>query len=131
MPFALALIILLALLAVFQLALVCGAPLGHFAWGGQHRVLPARMRVGSLIAIVIYALIALVSLDRIGAIQVFPNAVAVVAMWVIVAYFALGIAMNAMSKSRSERAVMVPLTIVLTVLSLLIALGFGEMAIAA
>ena len=131
MPFALALIVLLALLAVFQLALVCGAPLGHFAWGGQHRVLPARMRVGSLIAIVIYALIALVSLDRIGAIQVFPNAVAVVAMWVIVAYFALGIAMNAMSKSRSERAVMVPLTIVLTVLSLLIALGFGEMAIAA
>ena len=89
------------------------------------------MRVGSLIAIVIYALIALVSLDRIGAIQVFPNAVAVVAMWVIVAYFALGIAMNAMSKSRSERAVMVPLTIVLSVLSLLIALGFGEMAIAA
>ena len=131
MPFALALIVLLALLAVFQLALVCGAPLGHFAWGGQHRVLPARMRVGSLIAIVIYALIALVSLDRIGAIQVFPNAVAVVAMWVIVAYFALGIAMNAMSKSRSERAVMVPLTIVLTVLSLLVALGFGEMAIAA
>ena len=131
MPFALALIVLLALLAVFQLALVCGAPLGHFAWGGQHRVLPARMRVGSLIAIVIYALIALVSLDRIGAIQVFPNAVAVTAMWVIVAYFALGIAMNAMSKSRSERAVMVPLTIVLTVLSLLIALGFGEMAIAA
>lgn len=131
MPFALALIVLLALLAVFQLALACGAPLGHFAWGGQHRVLPARMRVGSLIAIVIYALIALVSLDRIGAIQVFPNAVAVVAMWVIVAYFALGIAMNAMSKSRSERAVMVPLTIVLTVLSLLIALGFGEMALAA
>ena len=32
MPFALALTVVLAALAVFQLALVFGAPLGRFAW---------------------------------------------------------------------------------------------------
>ena len=55
MAAALALTVLLALLAVFQLALALGAPLGHFAWGGAHRVLPRRLRIGSLVSIVIYA----------------------------------------------------------------------------
>ena len=43
MPYALALTVVLAALAIFQLALVFGAPLGHFAWGGQHRVQAAHM----------------------------------------------------------------------------------------
>ncbi|MEW9873186.1 hypothetical protein [Arthrobacter sp. HS15c] len=38
---------LLAALAVFQAALIAGAPLGRFAWGGQHDVLPAKLRIGS------------------------------------------------------------------------------------
>lgn len=130
MPFALALTVVLSLLAIFQLALALGAPLGRFAWGGQHRVLPQRMRVGSIVSILIYALIALCALDRAGAIDVFPDIVSAVAMWVIFGYFALGVVLNAISKSKPERAVMVPITIVLTVLSLLIALGYGAKALA-
>jgi hypothetical protein len=38
-------------------------------------------------------------------------------------YFALGIVMNAMSRSKPERYTMTPVAIVLTVLSLIIALG--------
>ena len=48
--------LLMAALALFQLTLVLGAPLGHFAWGGQHRVLPGGLRIGSLVAIPLYAL---------------------------------------------------------------------------
>ena len=122
-PFALALTVILALLAIFQAALALGAPLGRFAWGGQHRVLPPRLRVGSAISIVIYALIAVIAWDRVGAIQVFPAPFSEVAMWVVFAYFALGILMNAISRSKPERFTMVPVTVVLTVLSLLIAMG--------
>ena len=129
-PFALALTLVLALLAIFQIALVFGAPLGRFAWGGQHRVLPARLRVGSAVSVVIYAFIVLVAWDRVGAIDVFPDAFAEVAMWVIFGYFVLGIPLNAISRSKPERLVMVPVTIVLAVLSLFIALGYGELAIA-
>jgi hypothetical protein len=50
--------VLLGTLAVFQLFLVFGAPLGRFAWAGQHRVLPRSHRVGSVVSIVIYALLA-------------------------------------------------------------------------
>lgn len=129
-PFALALTVILALLAIFQVALALGAPLGRFAWGGQHRVLPARLRIGSAASILIYALIVVIAFDRLGAIDVFPDGFSVIAMWVIFAYFTLGIFMNAISRSKPERYTMVPVTIVLSVLSLLIALGYGAMALA-
>ena len=128
MPFALALTVILTALGIFQLALALGAPLGRFAWGGQHRVLPARLRVGSAVAIAIYALIVVIALDRIGAIDVFPDLFAMIAMWVVFAYFALGIVLNAASRSKSERVVMVPVTIVLAVLSFCIAMGWGALA---
>jgi hypothetical protein len=129
-PFALVLTVALALLAVFQLALALGAPLGRFAWGGQHRRLPVRLRVGSAISILIYALIALVAWDRVGAVDVFPDPISQVAMWVVFGYFTLGILLNAVSRSAPERYTMVPVTIVLAALSLLIALGVGEQATA-
>ena len=130
MPFAFALTVVLVALAVFQLALVFGAPLGRFAWGGAHRVLPTRLRVGSAVSIVIYALIDVIAWDRVGAIDVFPAPFSEVAMWVIFGYFVLGILLNAISRSKPERNLMVPVSIVLAVLSFLIAMGFGEFATA-
>ncbi len=129
MPFALALTVLLAALAVFQLALALGAPWGRLAWGGAHRVLPTRLRVGSAVSLVVYALIDVIAWDRVGAIDVFPDAFSAIAMWVVFAYFALGIVVNAVSRSKPERYVMVPVTIVLAVLSFLIAMGYGVLAV--
>ena len=45
---------LLAALTAFQLLLILGAPLGRFAWGGQHEVLPRGLRVGSAFSIVLF-----------------------------------------------------------------------------
>lgn len=128
MPFALALTVLLGMLTVFQIALICGAPLGAFAWGGRHRVLPARLRIGSAVSILVYALIATIAWDRVGAIDVFGGWFSDVAAWVVFAYFMLGIVMNAISRSRPERYTMTPLCIVLAGLSLFIAMGYGELA---
>jgi hypothetical protein len=129
-PFVLALTVILAALAIFQLALAFGAPLGRFAWGGQHRALPVRLRIGSAVSIVIYALIDVIAWDRVGAINVFAEPFSEVAMWVIFAYFVLGILMNALSRSKPERYTMVPVSAVLAVLSFFIALGYGALATA-
>ncbi|MFS0853663.1 hypothetical protein [Microbacterium sp. 179-I 3D4 NHS] len=131
MLFALLLTVALAALAVFQLALALGAPLGRYAWGGAHRTLPARLRIGSAISILLYAVIALIAWDRVGGVDLFAETFSVVAMWVIFGYFALGILMNAISRSKRERYTMVPVTLVLAALALLIALGYGELAVAA
>jgi hypothetical protein len=121
---AIALVVILGALAVFQIALIAGAPLGHFAWGGQDRILPSRKRIGSVISIVLYGVIAAIALLRAGVIPGSSDALGVViAMWVVFAYFAAGIVLNAMSRSIPERAVMTPTVAVLAVLALLIAIG--------
>ncbi len=114
--------VLLGCLAVFQLLLVGGAPLGRYAWGGQNEVLPARLRIGSAVAIVLYGLFALIVLQAADAVAILPPGVIGVAIWVLTGYFALGIAMNAASRSRSERLVMTPVVAVLTALCLVLAL---------
>lgn len=113
----------LVLLSVFQLALALGAPIGHFAWGGQHRVLPTKLRLGSLAGIGIYALIAVITLDAADRTEILPLGFADIAIWVVLGYFVLGIGLNAASRSRPERYSMVPVTIVLAVLTLFVALA--------
>jgi len=115
---------LLGALAVFQLLLIIGLPLGRFAWGGQRAVLPARLRVGSAVSIVVYAAFALVALDRAELISILPTpSISVVAMWVIAAYLLFSVLPNLASKSRDERRVMVPVSLVLAGLAFVIALS--------
>ena len=114
--------LLLAGLAVFQGLLVAGAPLGRFACGGQNEVLPANLRIGSAVSIALYAAFAVLILQAAGALSVLPDGFVDVAIWVLTAYFALGIGMNAISRSRPERFVMTPVVLGLTVLCLVLAL---------
>ena len=115
---------ILAALAVFQAALITGAPLGHFAWGGQHRVLPRNLRIGSIVSIVLYAFFAAIILQRAGVIAVLPAPVADVGIWVVAAYLALGIPLNAISRSLPERYTMTPVVIALFALVLTVAMGW-------
>jgi predicted permease len=116
--------LVLSALTVFQGLLVLGAPWGRFAWGGRHRVLPVSLRAGSVVSIVIYAVIAAVVLARAGLVlpDVTRGAVRT-ATWVVVAYFFLGIGLNLASRSRPERAVMSPVTAVLCAGCAVVALG--------
>jgi hypothetical protein len=115
--------LLLAGLAVFQVLLIAGQPLGRLAWGGQHVVLPSHLRVGSAVSVVLYALFAVVILSAAGALSLLSVEFVEVAIWVLAGYFVLGIVMNAASRSRPERLVMTPVVLVLAVSCLLIARG--------
>jgi len=114
-------LVLLGALAVFQGLLAAGQPLGRYAWGGQHAVLPARLRTGSVVSIVLYAVFALLILQAADLLDLVPDGVASVAIWVLTGYFVLGIAMNAMSRSRPERLAMTPVVAVLAVCCLALA----------
>ena len=116
-------LVLLASLAVFQGLLVAGAPLGRFAWGGQHEVLPTNLRIGSVVSIALYAAFAVLILQAAGALSLLPEGFVGVAIWVLTGYLVLGIAMNAISRSRAERLTMTPVVSILAVASLVLALG--------
>jgi thiol:disulfide interchange protein len=104
--------------AVFQVLLVAGRPLGRFAWGGQHDVLPRSLRMSSAVSVVLYVVLAwFVWRAATDPENAGPW------IWVLTAFFGLGVVMNAASRSRPERLVMTPVVVVLTVCCLVIALN--------
>lgn len=113
----------LLLLTLFQISLIFGAPLGRFAWGGAHTVLPTNLRISSAMSILIYAAIAYVVLAKAGMIgSPLSGNTLDVAMWVLAVYFFSGIILNALSRSKSERMVMTPIALILAVSCFIIAL---------
>jgi hypothetical protein len=115
---------LLALLAFFQILLIAGAPIGRFAWGGQHKILPPKLRIGSVVSIGIYAFIAALILSKAGIWQVIPEGTFLtVSLWVVFAYFVLGVGMNAISRSKAERYTMAPASLVFAICLFIIAKG--------
>jgi len=115
---------LLALLTLFQIALVCGAPFGHFAWGGKHRILPPKLRIGSSAAILLYAFFAALVAAQSDLWIIITNPTLVsIGLWVVAAYMTLGVFMNAISRSKPERFVMTPVALVLTICFVVLAMS--------
>ena len=120
---ALALITLL-LLTLFQIALILGAPLGRFAWGGGSKVLPLRLRIASFTSIILYLIFAAFVASKAGMLPVIDNKeVLSTGMWIFTVYFFIGIAMNAISRSKPERNLMTPIAAILAVSFLVVALS--------
>lgn len=119
----LALTILLAL-TVFQAALIFGAPLGKFAWGGASKYLSTRLRISSFISIILYLIFATFVTSKAGILTIISDEqVLTVGMWLFTVYFFIGIAMNAISRSKPERNLMTPLAALLAISFLVVALG--------
>lgn len=116
---------LLAALAVLQLLVASGLPYGRFVWGGQHRVLPRGLRVGSAVSVLVYAGSAALLLSRAGILPVGDSAAVIVLTWVMFAFFAASVALNAISRSPAERWTMTPTSLLLAAATLVIALGGG------
>jgi len=120
--FALVGLFLLAALAVFQVALAAGAPLGRFAWGGRHDVLPRNLRIGSVVAVLIYAVFALFLLSKAGLVSIIGEPLLTIGMWVLVIYLGLASVLNLFSRSKSERLLMTPVTLVIGAMFLMVTL---------
>ena len=111
----------LGAVALFQLAIAMGAPVGRASWGGTHDgVLPRNLRAASAVATIVWALAALVILGR-ADIGVLSGSVTRWAAWVLVGVLVLGTVMNAASKSPWERFGWAPFTFALAVLCAVVA----------
>ena len=113
------------LVALFQLALVLGAPMGEYAFGGQHPgKLPVQYRVGSAISFLVLLAIAGHYLAQAGVFTpLLPEGLNSVANWVLVGFNVVGLIMNGISRSKKERNMWVPVLLLSVVLSIIVALG--------
>jgi hypothetical protein len=111
--------------AAFQTALALGAPWGRAAWGGAHQGrLPQRLRIASGFAALFWVAAAFVVLARAGYdISPFPFAVARWGTWALFGLSALGAVINLVSRSRLERLIWSPVSALLALLCLAVALG--------
>jgi hypothetical protein len=113
-----------AVIAVFQLALAAGAPLGHAAWGGADAELTTGQRIGSGIAVVLWTIAALIVLGRAGywgrrkAARVFHWGT-----WFFAAVTAISALPQFASESRWETFIWGPLALALAVLCTIVALS--------
>ena len=109
-------VVLFTGMSVFQLLLVLGLPLGRLAYGGKYEKLPSKMKITSLIGIVIFIFASLSVLERAKIITLFNNLMFVtVFIWIIAVYLAFNTLMNAISKSKWEKLIMTPISLTLTI----------------
>lgn len=99
-------IALLIALIIFQLFLAAGKPWGEFAWGGQHRVLPNSLRVGSVVSSIILVYAILVMLNGAGLVHFLPEKLTHDSLVVFFVLFGLSALGNSVSKSEKERKTM-------------------------
>lgn len=114
--------IILLGLAIFQLALIFGAPIGKYAWGGSHAILPFNLRIGSAISILLYGIFAAIILSKAEIITLFSDrTITNVGTWILAIYFCIGVVMNGISRSKPERNLMTPVALILAIFTLLVA----------
>jgi hypothetical protein len=107
----------------FQLALALGAPWGAYAMGGSRPGrFPTALRIAAVGQAVLLALIVPVVLSDAHLVapslaQPFPWLI-----WVVVAFCAVSVVLNTLTPSASERRIWAPVTIVMLVCSLIVAL---------
>ncbi len=117
-------VVIFVIISVFQLLLALGLPLGKLAYGGKYEKLPTNMRIMSFVAIGIFALGSISVLERAGIITLFNNPIfTLVVVWVIAIYLAFNTFLNIISKSKQEKLIMTPLSLILTICCFIVAIA--------
>jgi hypothetical protein len=98
-------------IAIFQVLLSLGYPLGEATMGGYHKILPNRLRVASAFSAMILLFMGFVFLQHAKVISTGANFVSTnILVWVITGYLALNTVANLASKSKKERLIMTPIS---------------------
>ena len=114
--------ILIAVL--FQLALALGAPWGEYAMGGKYPgKFPPKIRIAAVIQLLILIFFGGIGLIRSGLIFSSFFDFSSKAIWFVVGFFVLGTIMNLITPSKKERNIWAPITFILLLASLRIALS--------
>ena len=119
------LVVVQTCVALFQLALVLGAPMGEYTLGGQNPgKLPRNLRIASAVSMLVNLAIAGHYLAQTGSLNtLLPSDLNQIANWALVGFNALGLVMNSISRSKKERQMWVPVLLLSVACSVIVALG--------
>ena len=102
--------VLLIIIAIMEVLLIFGLPLGEFTMGGRHKVLPPPYRIAAASSILLQIFGALMLLQAGGFMQMwFGVSTTRIICYVFGGFFAVNTVMNLISPSKKEKFVMTPL----------------------
>ena len=106
-------VVIFGVIATMTVLVACGLPFGEFTMGGQHKILPKNLRVAAVISVAIQFFTMIIILQAGGFIPLwFSFKVTKYICFFFAAYLSLNTIMNMISKSRKERFVMTPLSLI-------------------
>ena len=105
--------VLFGVIAIMTVLVACGLPMGEFTMGGQHKILPKKFRVMAVISVAIQIFAMIIILQAGGFISLWLSfKVTKYICFFFAAYLSLNTIMNMISKSRKEKYVMTPLSLI-------------------
>lgn len=116
--------ILIFIIVLFQLALAAGMPWGEYAMGGKYPGrFPLPLRIGAVIQALILLGIGLIVMIRAKMILSSWYSFSETAIWFVAGFTVLGAVLNLITPSKKERMIWGPVSLVLLISCLLVALS--------
>lgn len=113
--------ILITIVVIFQAALVSGAPWGEYTLGGKYPgKLPFAVRIVCVLSGTLLAGCAVIVLARAGLAFASLEAPSYWMVWLVIGYCLVGAAVNIVTPSRRERALWLPIIILMLISSTLV-----------
>ena len=108
--------ILFLLIMILYIAIALGAPLGEFIMGGKYKVIPAKMRVTIIVSVLVQAFAIVILLYLGGILHLgISKPLAKGIGFFFAAYLLFNTCLNLKSKSKKEKFVMTPLSIIICI----------------
>ena len=103
----------LAIVIILSILIILGLPLGELTLGGQHKVFPGKLRLILVTQLILQAFFVVILLQKGGVMPLwFSFGVTKVICIVLAVYLSLNVFMNMFSKSKKERFIMTPLSLI-------------------
>ena len=105
--------VIFGVIAVMTVLVACGLPLGEFTMGGQHKILPKKFRLAAVVSVAIQIFAMIIILQAGGFIPLWLSfKVTKYICFFFAAYLSLNTIMNMISKSKKEKYVMTPISLI-------------------
>lgn len=105
--------VLFGVIAIMTVLVACGLPLGEYTMGGQHKILPKKFRLAAVLSVAIQIFAMIIILQAGGLLPLwFSFKITKYICFFFGAYLSLNTIMNMISKSKKEKYVMTPISLI-------------------
>lgn len=103
---------LFSIVIILSILILCGLPLGELTMGGKYKVFPKKLRIVLAVQLILQLFFVIIILQMGGFIPLWFSCKATKRVCIVMAvYLSLNVVMNSISKSKKEKYIMTPLSL--------------------